>query len=71
MTLDQMVFYLRVKQLNVPFIKGYNSVKKRSNAPKLELDVYLFKRKPYKKFQIPHFIHLKKVRKTGYEYQGE
>ena len=42
------------------FIKGHNSVKKGSNVPKLELDLQLFKRKPYKKFQIPHFIQGKK-----------
>jgi hypothetical protein len=42
------------------FIKGHKSVKKRSNVPKLELDLQLFKRKPYKKFQIPHFIQSKK-----------
>jgi hypothetical protein len=31
------------------FIKGHNSVKKGSKVPKLELDLQLFKRKPYKK----------------------
>ena len=42
------------------FTKGHNSVKKGSNVPKLELDLQLFKRKPYKKFQIPHFIQCQK-----------
>jgi hypothetical protein len=42
------------------FIKGHNSVKKGSNVPKPELDLQLFKRKPYKKFQIPHVIQGKK-----------
>ena len=46
------------------FIKGHNSVKKGSNVPKLKLDLQLFKRKPYKKFQIPHFIQGKK-KKSG------
>ena len=53
-------------------LKSHNSVKKRSNVPKLELDLQLFKRKPYKKISGTS-LHPgpKKVRKTKCEHQGE